>query len=1312
MSYPTEHQSLAGTEVAGGSLSAGVGAGVPPDLAAAKRLGGEMGRRLVSFDWDSHPLGPLAEWPLEIRTVVAASLVSRFPVVLWIGEDLSLVYNDGYIPMLGEKHPGALGAPGSAVWSEIWDVVGPMLEGVVRTGVPTWSDDLLLMLASSGRPEERYFTFTYSPIIAARGAISGVFCAVSETTERVLGERRLLTLNALAAEVMGKRLAADVATAAVDVCTAHSADVPFVAVYLQDPDTGEATLRAATQAIASQLAEQAESASVWAFPERFAHGGHAVEDLSGPLGALTSAIGDPLPQRAALMPLTDRPGRGPAGLLVLGLNPRRPFDRQYEGFCRLLADQLSAGMANARSHELEHRRAESLAELDRAKTAFLTNVSHEFRTPLTLMLGPLEDALKQAGDDPGLTDQLQTVLRNSNRLLRLVNSLLDFARIEAGGSTPELEPVDVGTLTAQIASSFSEVCERAGLELVLRCEPAMGEVDPDMWETIVLNLLSNAFKFTLKGAITVAVTSTGSGDIEVSVADTGTGIAEADLQRLFERFYRARRARGRSAEGSGIGLALVRNLVELHRGTIQLESELGRGTRVSVRLPAGPADITPAARTAEPGPRDAAAANPYVIEALQWLGDEPAEARVEPPSRPLILIADDNADMRRHLQRILRPRWNTACVTNGETALEFIRAERPDLLITDVMMPMLDGFGLVATIRADEELAALPVIMLSARAGIESSAEGFAAGADDYLVKPFRSHDLLNRVAARVDMATRVRHAAERHELSEQRLAALAELTGNLARASSVSQAMAVLLKSPVASLGANAAAIGLLEQPGDSIRINYAGELPGEVLDRYQVISLDAPVPIAEVIRTGRSMLIGDTAELDPRDEAVVGDAAPAARAAMLEPLRASDGRVIGALSLSWPSPYPFEQAEIELAEQVAQVMVQAVERIEINEREHRIATELQERLLDLKARSTTAVVSATYEPAGELLRVGGDWYTAMTLDEHDRIGVSVGDVVGHGLAGATTMSQLRSALGAAALTSLDPTAVIDLLDSYASRVAGAAGSTVAYAVIDAPNETVSYSCAGHPYPLLVHADGTVTYLKEGRGLPLATGLRTESAPSGRGELPVGSLLVLYTDGLIERRGESLDVGLQRLADVAAACVRLPAGDVCATLLAAMAPPDGYSDDVALVTVRPTGTTPESFVLALPAERAQVTSTRHRLRDWLRTCPLALDEALQYDVLLGVGEALINAIEHGGTRDTRNIVWLEVFAQEDRILASVSDAGRWTPDSAASRRESSRGRGLTLIHGLSDDVKTVRTLLGTRVTMSFRSDRRATADT
>jgi signal transduction histidine kinase/CheY-like chemotaxis protein/serine phosphatase RsbU (regulator of sigma subunit) len=1291
-----------------GGLRPRIGAEVPLDLAAAARLGGEMGRRLVSFDWDSHSLGSLANWPLEIRTVVATSLVSRFPVVLWIGEDLSLIYNDGYIPMLGGKHPSALGTPGSEVWWEIWDVVGPMLESVVRTGVPTWSDDLMLMLVSSGQPEERYFTFTYSPIIAGSGEIPGVFCAVRETTERVLGQRRLLTLNALAAEVMDKRVADDVVAGAVEVCASHDADLPFVAVYLREDDSSEATLRAATPEVVGQLSRHAVSSSAWGFPERFATGVHVVENPAEPLRSLMPALEGAPPQRVALLALADALGGLPGGLLVLGLNPHRPFDAQYEGFCSLLADQLSAALTNARSHEFEHRRAESLAELDRAKTAFLTNVSHEFRTPLALMLGPLEDALAQARGEPELTDRLETVYRNGNRLLRLVNSLLDFARIEAGRLGPRLELLDLGALTAQIASSFSEVCERGGLELVLNCDPVMGEVDPEMWETIVLNLISNAFKFTFEGSITVEVASAGPDSIEVSVTDTGTGIAEDDLRQLFERFHRAQNAHGRSAEGSGIGLALVRNLVELHGGTIQLESQPGMGTRVSIRLPAMPVEVTPSDHETESGTPDRSGGNAYVAEALQWLEGELVEPPGELPERPLILIADDNADMRRHLQRILRSRWNTVCVTNGEAALEVIRSQRPDLLVTDVMMPMLDGFGLVATIRADEELATLPVIMLSARAGIESSGEGFAAGADDYLVKPFRSPDLLNRIAARLDVAARDSHAAERYELNRERMAALAELSSALASVTTVSDALAALLRSPVASLGATAGAIGMLEQTGDLVRVTYAGELPREFRDRYHVMSRDAPVPIAEVIRTDRPMLVGDTAKLGSRYEAVASDAAPAVRAAVLEPLHASDGRVIGALALSWSSPRAFEPEEVELAGQVARVMVQAVERIEVNEREHRIATELQERLLDLEVRSTAAVVSATYQPAGELLRVGGDWYTATTLDDRGRIGVSVGDVVGHGLAGATAMSQLRSALGAAALTSRDPNAVIDLLDSYATRISGAACSTVAYAVIDARAETVWYSCAGHPYPLLIRPDGTVGYLEEGRRPPLASKSLGPSSTSGRAEFPPGSLLLLYTDGLIERRGESLDVGLRRLADAAATCIHLPVGEVCATLLTLLAPPNGYSDDVAVLAVRPAGATPESFVLALPADKTNVAPTRQRLRTWLRSCTLQLDQVCEYDVLVGVGEALINAIEHGSGLDKKRTVSLELFAHKDRILASVSDSGRWSTDSAASRRDSSRGHGLTLIHGLSDAVNTTRTVLGTRVIMSYRPDERA----
>jgi signal transduction histidine kinase/FixJ family two-component response regulator len=1286
-----------------GSLRSGVAAEVPPDLAVAARLGGEMGRRVVSFDWDSHPLGHPATWPTEIRTVLATSLVSRFPVVLWIGEDLSLIYNDGYIPMLGQKHPGALGTPARDVWREIWDVVGPMLDGVVRTGVPTWSDDLMLMLESSGRPEERYFTFTYSPIIAGSGAIPGVFCAVTETTDRVLGERRLLTLNALAAEVMDLHAPDDVVDAAVNVCASHAADLPFVAIYLREGESGEPMLRGTSPVAALGDSHLAGSASFWGFPDRLSEGAPVLQDLPDVLRSWLEKRDGPCPTQVALLPLSDAADAPRAGLLVVGLNPHRPFDAQYEGFCNLLADQLSAALTNARSHEFERQRAEALAELDRAKTTFLTNVSHEFRTPLTLMLSPLEGALARADGDPELSRQLETIRRSGERLLRLVNSLLDFARIEAGRSAPKLRPVDLGALTAQIASSFSEVCARGGVELVVDCDPAIASVDPEMWETIILNLVSNAFKFTLQGVITVAVAPPSADRVEVTITDTGSGIAAPDLRRLFERFYRAANAHARTAEGSGIGLAMVRNLVELQGGTIELESEPGRGTTVSIKLPAAELTESPAgARSAvEEG---LAISNAFVAEAFQWLG-EPVQTGPGQGERPLILVADDNADMRQHLRAILETRWRVECVSDGEAALEFIRREHPALLVTDVMMPTLDGFGLVSTIRADQDLADLPAIMLSARAGPEAAGEGFAAGADDYLVKPFSSRDLLNRVAARLEVAARDRTSAERREQSVQRLTVLSELGGALARAATVSDALDLLLESPLASLGATAVAVGLIEEGSDLIRVSYAGELPGEFRDRYHVLARDAPVPLAEVIRTNEPLRFGDTNQIDQRYEAVARDAAPAAQAELIEPLRASDGRLIGALSLSWAAPRAFEPAEAELAEGVAAVMAQAVERIEVSERDHRIATALQERLLDLKTRSTAAVVSATYEPAGELLRVGGDWYTAISLDDPAHVGVSVGDVVGHGLEGATAMSQLRSALGAAALTSLDPATVAELLDAYATRVPGAACSTVAYAVVDGNRGTLSYVCAGHPYPLLMAPDGSVSFLEAGRRPPLAARSLRRSCSSGQADFAPGSLLVLYTDGLIERRGESLDDGFRRLAENASACRNRPVGEVCATLVSAMAPPGGYPDDVAVVAVRPVGATRDSFVDALPATRGVVAPSRHRLREWLRSCSLEVDANLEYSVLLGVGEAVSNAIEHGSNLDEKRTVWIEGFVADGRITACVTDTGRWSTDSAASRRASRRGRGLKLIHGLGEDVQTTRSILGTRVVMSFSAE-------
>ncbi len=365
--------------------------------------------------------------------------------------------------------------------------------------------------------------------------------------------------------------------------------------------------------------------------------------------------------------------------------------------------------------------------------------------------------------------------RNSTRLLKLVNTLLDFSRIEAGRVDARYEPTDLAALTAELASTFRSAVERAGLRLVVD-GPVLPEpvhVDREMWEKIVLNLLSNALKFTFEGQISVTVRPSQDGrSARVTVADTGTGIAAEELPRLFERFRRIEGARGRSFEGSGIGLALVQELVKLHGGRVRVESEVGRGTAFTVSVPFGTGHLPPervggAGAPASTGLR----AQAYVDEAMAWLSPDdiaPAETPPTPASedlaaqspmipgaeRSLVLLADDNGDMRHYVKRLLRSAgYRVETAANGEEALAAIRGAKPDLILSDVMMPKLDGFGLLRQVRRDPQLREIPVLLLSARAGEEARVEGIRSGADDYLTKPFSARELLARVDANLRLA-------------------------------------------------------------------------------------------------------------------------------------------------------------------------------------------------------------------------------------------------------------------------------------------------------------------------------------------------------------------------------------------------------------------------------------------------------------------------------------------------------------------------------------------------------------------------------
>ena len=755
-----------------------------PDPESLFRGGGNMGAMMRAHDWSLSPLGPESRWPQSLRTAISIILDSKFPMYIAWGKGYTQFYNDGYRPILGSsKHPQALGISTRETFAEIWDIIGPMFDGVME-GTATGYEDFLLPLERHGFVEECYFTFSYSPIREEGGGVGGVLVTVTETTKRVLGERRLRTLRALASATANAATPEEACRTTMAALAGNPSDLPFAALYLIDERKPEARLM--------RISEGEPPVPAHAFPEGESLGTPWPLEVVAASGAMelplapapAPADGDDVPsgrhagpKNALLLPIT-KPGQDrPAGILIVGLSPRLSLDGDYRSFLELVAGQTATAISNARAIQETQERAIALAELDKAKTAFFSNVSHEFRTPLTLMLGPIEDMLSNPSDSLSAENRERAAIlqRNSLRLLKLVNTLLDFSRIEAGRLDAVFEPMDLGRFTRDIASVFRSLVEKAGLYLRIDIGPLdeLAYIAPDLWEKIVLNLVSNAYKFTFSGGIDVSL-SEASDAFELCVRDTGTGIPEAELDQVFARFHRVRSARGRTYEGSGIGLSLVQELVKMHGGSIRLESEMGKGSAFFVRIPKGsahiPADHITTLQAREPR---IVGATSYLEEAGRWsmpagppeqsLPAEPGAPRPIPGIRlpgpdlaaeiARILVVEDNADMRDYVQRLLEKHWTVDVAQDGPAALAKVRERLPDLILSDVMMPGMDGFGLLRELRSDPETRFTPVILLSARAGEESTTEGLEAGADDYLIKPFSARELLTRVSAQIKTA-------------------------------------------------------------------------------------------------------------------------------------------------------------------------------------------------------------------------------------------------------------------------------------------------------------------------------------------------------------------------------------------------------------------------------------------------------------------------------------------------------------------------------------------------------------------------------
>jgi PAS domain S-box-containing protein len=1343
----------------------------------------EIGRDLAAVDWMSTPLGPVDQWPQSLRTAVNILLSSRFAMWMAWGPELTFFCNAAYRrDTLGSKYPWALGRPASEVWAEIWVDIGPRIEQVLSTGEATWDEALMLLVERSGYPEESYHTFSYSPLRDEKALVVGMLCVVSEDTDRMIAERRMATLRELGSDPSVARTERQILDFATDQLARNPYDLPFTLTYLFGDDGGAQLAGVSGIEHGHPAAPEilpSDGPALWPV-KKPANGEPELIELDGSLNLPTGAWREP-PTQALVLPLLQQ-GDAPLGFLVAALNRHRRLDDGYRGFVELVAGHIASGVGSARSYRAEQQRAEALAELDRAKTAFFSNVSHEFRTPLTLILGPVDELLGHTtGLDAHARQELELIHRNGQRLAKLVNTLLDFSRIQAGRMHAHFEPVDLSAVTAELASVFRSAIERAGLTFTVDCPPLDQSVylDREMWEKVVLNLLSNALKFTFEGAITVRV-GRQDNDAIITVTDTGIGISPAEMPRLFERFHRIASSRARSTEGSGIGLALVKELVGLNGGTITADSREGAGSTFTVRLPFGAAhlradDLAPAA-----GARaiSGVIADPYVQEALRWLppdADTTATTTVVTPARSdgeraRVLIADDNADMREYLTNLLRTSgYHVSDVPDGQQALEAIRSQVPDLVISDVMMPGLDGLQLLTALRRDARTAAVPVLLLSARAGQEASIEGLQAGADDYLVKPFAAAELLARVRANIELARTRNHQARWRTALVDSLqegffvcdeqgavveinTAFAEILGygpeQLPYPAThpwwpdaeadpeahrlVEEAFAQMMGSthggftvPVNHRDGHrlwvAANFNHVEDPDSGQRI-MVGTLRDVTAEHYVVqrqtalAALNQQLAQADTLDTA---LRGVAEELRRvwqarrvlavvfagTDESVTpeliwaGDPAgwadlPLRHRQLIESLRGGDllttgTEEAGMAGIALRHPRGVLVISVELAEQrpftpedhtlltvLAGRLGEGLRRIYQWDEQRETAVTLQHAMLG--PATLPKGFAVRYHPASRPLKVGGDWYDVINLGD-GHVALIVGDCVGHGLTAATVMGQLRSACRALLLEKSSPGAVLTGLDRFAARLPGADCTTAFCAVLTIATGELVYSSAGHPPAIMVDADGATVMLEGGHGLPLA--IRPEQPrPEARTTMPARATLLLYTDGLVERRGTSIEDGMARAADLVQDGRSQELDEVADHLMSRLEPAGGYPDDVAMLLYRQPAPLEVNFV----ADASHLAASRAALRGWLTQAGVGPDQI--HDVLIATGEAVANAIEHGHRDRPEGTISLRASAVVDGLQVSVVDTGVWKiPRRVASEN---RGRGIPLmrclVHNLS----------------------------
>ncbi|KAL7425265.1 hypothetical protein Q5752_000953 [Cryptotrichosporon argae] len=807
-------------------------AGAGPGTASPARQETDCRVLLDQTDWSKTSLGPRESWSPQLECMINLVIDSNTQDSLWLGTDFVQIYNQGYSKIL--NHPTGFGRPAIEQWASLWEGIGPIIDRGMRGESCYFTDDLLLYaIGPTGNFCERYHTWSFVPIRGDGGRVLGLYNPTTETTDAVLARRRQETMRDLSEEIQVARSSKQYFAGIADVFERNPKDIPFALCYsIAKGADGEGSTLTLEQSVGVPADHPAGPAKIIVAPRDILH----VDDIGSPApSAMSAGSGrflhsseraawpiayalqtrqcvvvddcaaivkgcpvrqwDALPEAAIIIPICSDGAHEPAqAVLILGLNLYCPLDADYEEWIHVMRAHLTSSLASVRSFEVEQQRLLDKERMERAKTAWFQGAAHDLRSPLTLVVGPLEDVLATK-----LTSAQRSALglaqRNASRVLRLVNALLDFSRLEAGRLEGRFVATDLGRFVGELAELFRPAIERRHITFNVDIQPREGVVfiDPTLLETVVTNLLSNALKYTEEGEISVRL-SYDANHADIAVVDTGFGIPSGELGAVTDRFHRATTALSRGTEGTGIGLALAKEIVRLHDGELLIESRIAdehdedgeHGSTFTARIPLVERDVVfDSIKRESFGTYGKAVAD----DAMGWSDDTASESD-RAPSEPTtagtletflfepgdtLLIVDDDHDMRKYIRHIFSPYVAVLEAGGAEEALEIARQHPTDLILSDVMMRGQTGVEFCMAIRQEPATRLVPVVLHSAAIDDETRMAALTSGADDFLAKPFRPRELLARVHLHMQLGKRRQDLEARYAAREQELRVLSD---------------------------------------------------------------------------------------------------------------------------------------------------------------------------------------------------------------------------------------------------------------------------------------------------------------------------------------------------------------------------------------------------------------------------------------------------------------------------------------------------------------------------------------------------------